>query len=310
MATDSNINIQQNSERQLEQLAAYSLFYQRAKLCMGIQFALAVPAALVMAVIIMKWPEAKGWTTLYALTIAILDVLIFDAIQSHYKKLGARTQELFDSQLLDIEWNFLRAGPKPESEDVLQAAIKFKKKSKLDRLRDWYPPVVGVLPMPLARLICQRANTWWDSTLRKKYAYALTGMLIVIIIAVLAIAFAADNTVEEMILSVYAPIAPAVLWSIREIRRQREAAEKLDRVKAHVELTWNDALAGRLNAESLVKNSREIQDSIFNGRAHNPLIFDWINRLVRPAQQIGMNAKAQDFVEEAKRSPAYASFSV
>ncbi len=304
MTNNSNINIQQNTAARLDQLAAYSYFYQRAKLCLGIQFVLTVPAAVVMSIIILLWPDAKGWTTFYALSVAVLDATLFDAIQSHYKKLGARTQELFDSSLLRIEWNALRVGQKPDTEDVFQAASKFKQKSnQIERLRDWYPPAAGELPLPLARLICQRANTWWDSSIRKSYANSLTGIMILVLITVLIIALAAGNTVEEMLLSVYAPVAPAVLWSIREIRRQREAAESLDKVKGHVEHNWKDALAGRLSSDALAIVSRETQDAIFDGRARNPLLFDWINRIARPKKQISMNAKAQELVDEARRSP-------
>jgi hypothetical protein len=309
MTSSSNINIHQNSEKQLDQLAAYSFFYQRAKLCLGMQFAVTVPAAVVISIIILLWPEAKGWTTFYALSVAVLDATLLDVIQSHYRKLGARTQELFDSSLLRIEWNALRVGQKPDTEEVFQAASKFKQKSnQVKRLRDWYPPAAGELPLPLARLICQRANSWWDSSLRKSYANSLMGIMILVLITVLIIALVAGNTMAEMLLSVYAPIAPAVLWSIREIRRQHEAVESLDKVKVHVEHVWDDALAGRLSSDALTKISREIQDAIFDGRARNPLLFDWINRIARSKKQITMNAKALELVDEARRSPAYALF--
>ena len=177
MVQGCDIGNQQNSERQLDKLAAVSFFYSRAKFFLGLQFALTVPAALVLAIIILVIPDAKGWTTFYALTVALLEALLLDRVQAHYKKLGARTQELFDTELLGVPWNKLRAGPKPDSEDILQAATKFKTKSKLDKLRDWYPPVASELPLPMARLVCQRANTWWDANLRKKYANALIVIL-------------------------------------------------------------------------------------------------------------------------------------
>lgn len=307
MSQGCDIDKRQNSERLVDLLAAGSFFYRRAKFFLGLQFALTVPAAVVLAIIILNVPEAKGWTTFYALSIALLDTLLLDRVQSHYKKLGARTQELFDSELLELEWNSFRAGAKPDSEDLLQAASKFKKEMGMDRLRDWYPPAACELPLPLARLVCQRANTWWDASLRKKYAIVLIAILVVCIATVFAVSLLAGNTVEEMILSVYAPIAPGILWSFREIGRQRKAADLLDKLRTDVEQLWSISLSGTLDRAHLDIKSRQIQDSIFDGRIGNPLIFDWINRLVRPTQQVSMNAKASELVSEARKSKAFAA---
>lgn len=308
MVQGCDIGKEQNSKQQLDRLAAVSFFYRRAKCFLGLQFVLTVPAALVLATIIFLIPDAKGWTTFYALTVALLDTLLLDRVQTRYKWLGARTQELFDTELLRLPWNKLRAESKPDSEDVVQATAKFTNRQGLERLRDWYPPVAGQLPLPLARLICQRANTWWDAKLRKKYANTLMFMLVVSVVLVFALSLFSGQTVEEMVLSVYVPIAPAILWSVREIRRQHEAAESLDKLRTYVEGIWGDVLSRELDPATLITDSRQIQDSIFDGRYRNPLIFDWINRLVRSTQQTSMNVKAQELVAEARSSQGYIAY--
>ena len=112
-----------------------------------------------------------------------------------------------------------------------------------------------------------------------------------------------------MILTVYAPIAPALLWTVREVRRQHDSAEALDKMRAHVERVWATALKGQLSRSDLDNVSREIQDSIFDGRTKNPLIFDWINNIVRPRHQLSMNAKADEMVAEAIASGACERYS-
>ena len=57
-----------------------------------------------------------------------------------------------------------------ETELLNEAAEKFRRKNTTAKHRDWYPPEVGRLPLPLARLICQRAAVWWDMSQRRKYA--------------------------------------------------------------------------------------------------------------------------------------------
>ena len=48
------------------------------------------------------------------------------------------------------------------------------------RLKDWYPPVVGDLPLPLARAICKRANCWWDAELRRRIPHVAVAVMVVI----------------------------------------------------------------------------------------------------------------------------------
>lgn len=300
-----DVPMRQNSEPHISRLAAYSTFYQRAKRTLAIQFALTVPSALVSSLVILVLPNAKVWTASYALSAALLDALLFERIQAHYRGIAARTQELFDCDLLRMEWPSPRAGAKPDTEDIVHAAAHYRRKHpQMEELIDWYPTAVERLPLPLARLICQRTNCWWDSSLRKKYANILLGILILVVIAVFGISLTQKHTVEQMILTVYAPIAPAVLWTAREFRRQRDAAESLDKLRGHIDLVWDKAIGGRLIGHALDDKSREIQDMIFDGRSKNPLVFDWINRLVRPSHQIRMNAKAQEMVEEALASEA------
>lgn len=300
----------QNTEPHLGRLAAFSILYQRAKVVAAIQFALSVPAAVVSACIIAIEPSAKPWTTFFILSVALLDALVLERIQNHFRKLAARTQEQFDSELFGLEWRSLQVGEKPEVGDVLQAAECFKRRNPgMGYLKDWYPPVIGKVPQILARLVCQRTNCWWDSSLRKKYANALIAILVLVVSTVFIIALIEKESVESMILSVYAPIAPAVIWTLREVRRQHEAAFALDKLRNNVEQVWNSALRGQITPAKLDLATREIQACIFDGRSRNPLIFDWINRLVRKGHQISMNAKAEEMISEAIQSGVGTEFS-
>jgi SMODS-associating 4TM effector domain len=309
MSKASNISQRQNSEPYLSRLAAFSIFYQRAKIVAAIQFAFTMPMAIVSAGIIAYEPKVKVWTTFFALTVALLDALVLERIQNYFRKMAARTQEQFDCDLFNLDWRSLRVGEKPEPGDVIHAANRFKKTNpQMGHLKDWYPPAVDKVPLSLARLICQRTNCWWDSSLRKKYANALIAILLLIIVTVIVIALFQHQTVEQMILSVYAPIAPAVLWTVREVRRQHDAAEALDKLRGHVQRIWASVLKGQPTRLELDAAAREIQDSLYDGRSKNPLIFDWINNWVRPSHEISMNAKADEMIAEVIGSEKCAKY--
>ncbi len=294
-----DISDKQNSERSLRHIAAWSHLYGHAKVIAGWQFCLSVPCALAMSLIALRWPEAKVVTTPISLLFGWVDVLCLDRIQNERKKIAAKMQEQFDCELFSLPWNEIRCSTAPETEVLNEAAEKFLRKNNQPNHRDWYPPEVGRLPLPLARLICQRAAVWWDMSQRRKYAGWLVVIVAVLVVAVIAISFTADQRVRDMVLSVYLPIAPAVIWAVRECLRQRDAVLGLEKLKGQIERIFTEAISGKRSFRELDQLSRNIQDMNFDGRSRNPLFFNFIYKHLRPDHELRMNEKATEMVENA-----------
>lgn len=297
--TLSDIPEKQNSERALKHIAAWTHLYGHAKVVAGWQFILSVPFALAMSLIALRWPDAKVVTTPLSLLFGWIDVLSLDRIQNDRKKTAAKMQEQFDCELFGLSWNEIRCSSPPETEQLNEAEEKFRHKNMKANHRDWYPPEVGRLPLPLARLICQRAAVWWDMSQRRKYAGWLVAAVAVLVVGVIAISFAADQRVREMVLSVYVPIAPAVVWAVREFIRQRDAVLSLEKLKGQIERIFAEAISGKRSFDELGQLSRNIQDMSFDGRSRNPLFFDFIYQKLRPDQELRMNEKAKEMADEA-----------
>jgi len=289
----------QNSERSLKHLAAASHLYGHAKVIAGWQFAFSVPFPLAMSLVALHWPVAGIVTTPLSLLFGWLDILCLDRVQGDRKKIAARMQEQFDCELFGLAWNSIRCGSRPDTEQLNEAADAFLRKHAKTKKRSWYPIQVGRVPLPLARLICQRASVWWDMAQRQKYAGWLAAIVALLVITVIGISFTTDERVREMVLSVYLPIAPAVVWTVRECIRQRDAVAGLERVKAIIEQIYADAICGRTPFTELDRVSRDIQDVIFDGRARNPLFFDFLYQRLRPGHELRMNEKAAEMVQEA-----------
>lgn len=301
-AAQNTIAQQQNSEAQLLRLAAASRVYSRAKTVMAMQFALTVPAGLATALIASQWPALKQWTVTYSFAVALLDALLLERYQTHLKKQGAKIQEAFDCDVLGLKWRKLKAGEPVETEVVRDEGGSYiKGHPEMTAIRDWYPPVVAQLPLHLARLVCQRANCWWDAKLRRKYSFALKLTLGLLTALVVIFGLQANQTLGQLALAVIAPLSPALLWGIREIRKQDDAADALDKLRGQIEQAWEQALDGTLVGDNLQQTSEDIQSEIFERRSRHPLIFNWINRLVRGKQQTGMNEKAKELVSEAQK---------
>lgn len=292
----------QNADEQIIRLAAASRIYTRAKVVLAAQFLLTVPAGLATGVIAAQFPALKQWTATFSFAVALIDALFLERYQSHLKKQGAKIQEAFDCAVLDLPWRKLKAGDPVETEIVHDEGKSYlRKHPDQSNLENWYPPVVSNLPLYLARLICQRANCWWDAKLRRKYCLGLKLILAVLTVALVVCGLKINQTLGQLVLSIVAPLSPALLWGTREIRKQSEAAETLDKLRYQVEQTWDKALHGALAPGAIQQASIEIQDEIFDRRSRHPLIFNWINRLVRDKQQEGMNEKAQEMVMEAQK---------
>src|ERR1035441_10025794 len=185
MVTDCEIPARQNAEAQLNMLAAASPPYARAKRLMAVQFTLTVPAALASSLLMAWQPGWKVWLTFFSVTVALLDTLLLSRRQAGLAKRGATLQQMFDCALFDLPWRHLRCGPPVDDEDILTDAIAQLRGPKVRTLLlDWYPAAVKALPLPLARLICQRARLWWDLRQRDRVRGALTATLAVLAAAI------------------------------------------------------------------------------------------------------------------------------
>jgi hypothetical protein len=293
---------EQNADEQISRLAAASQIYSRAKTVLAAQFLLTVPVGLATAILAAELPALKQWTAAFSFGVALLDALFLERYQSYLKKQGAKIQEAFDCSVLGLPWRKLKVGSPVDTEIVREHGKAYlQRDTNKSLVENWYPPIAFTLPLIHARLICQRANCWWDAELRRKYSLGLKLILIALAVAVIICGLQTNQTLGQLVLSLVAPLSPALLWGTREIRKQAEAAEALNRLRREIEQTWEKILPGALTPEGAQQASIEIQNEIFDRRSRHPLIFNWINRLVRSKHQISMNEKAQELVLEAQK---------
>lgn len=278
---------EQNSEEHIRLLVAQRHLYGRAKHLLAAQVLL----SFVAPVLTVASLTSRPWIALIGLGVALVDALFLDPGQVRRRELAARVQELFDCDVLRMTWNEVRIGAKPEPEDIHQAAHRRNTKRN-DSFYNWYPPAVSDLPAHVARAICQRANVSWDSRLRLFYRGLVAWVVAITSAVVISAAMARGLTVESMTMSILAPLAPLLLWSIREWQREGRAIDSLKRLSASVAKYVDDAIDGKVDPGELDERARLIQDEIYDRRRQNPLIFDWIYRLLKRRFQDEMIAGA------------------
>ena len=286
-------------QKQLDRLAAQRHLYSKAKKVLAGQIILSVPPVIIWSLIVLAKPELKVWSAFWGFCVAILDPALFNLWQQSLKQQAAKIQELFDCDVLQLEWRELKVGRRPDAEAIMDSSTKFKKSnSDYSFLKDWYPQV-GVLPLHLARIICQRVNCWWDAKLRRRYAVWVITIVVILSVFTFLIGLVGGLTLEKFLLVVLFPLAPVITLGTRQYIEHKQAAEALDRLKEHSEKLWEKAKA-KFTSEELTKGSRDLQDEIYDRRCKNPLIFDWIHNRLRRKHEEQMNVGAKELIEEAK----------
>lgn len=295
------ITTEQNTDRQIQRLSAQRQLYATAKTVFGWQLILSGPVAVTSAFLVIPFPSVKGYIALWGFIVTFCDLLWLMPWQKRLRDKAARVQELFDCDVLTLPWNELKAGKRPDPELIKEQHDKYQSRAqKMPPLTNWYAAEVGSLPLHIGRIVCQRSNCWWDSNQRRRYAFWVIGIVLVIFGALLWIAIGNKLTVEDFVLTVAAPMAPALLLGVRQFTEQMEAAKRLDTLKDHSEKLWHDALNGKSESE-LTSGARGLQDEILENRRRSPLVFEFVYNSLRNNYEFQMNHGVADLVAEAKR---------
>lgn len=296
------ISTDQNKEKQLQRLAAQRQLYATAKKVFCAQLLLGGPVAVATALLVIAYPELKGYVALWGILIALSDIFWLTPWQKRLCGAAALIQEAFDCDVLSLPWNDLKAGNRPDPELIKEQADKYQSwAAQMPPLTDWYAPTVDDVPLYIGRIACEHSNCWWDAKQRRRYAAWIITTLTAVIIFIFLLALRNGLTVEDFVLKVAAPLAPAVLLGVRQFRDQVEAASRLDKLKEHAERLWHDALAGKPDTE-VSAMSRALQDEILENRRKSPLVFDYIYKKLQRDYELQMNHGVTELVTEAKNT--------
>ena len=237
---------------QLKRLAAQRQLYSDAKRIQAIQI-IFVFVPPILTILVACHLFAAVWAAISGIIIACL-FLRFDSQQQSLKQKASKVQELFDCDVLELNWREIMVGSRFEIEAVEKYASKYKRKDLgYIKLKNWYSNNVEKLPLHLGRVVCQRSNCWWDAQLRRRYTKWVIGVfLVVLIVVVTCFGLTRDWTLEKFILLVVNPLTPAFILGVRQYNENTKSAMRLDKLKEHAEKMWNKALKGE-NPEELTR---------------------------------------------------------
>lgn len=296
----------QNQPKMLSLLRARSRIYSRAKRIQG-SIVLVTLSLPVFSLAAATWfPTAKAYITLVSLFIGLCEILVLDRWHKARMKCAAKLQEEFDCLVLNMPSNDFLVGGNVDHEEVFALSEKPFDEQGERRLRDWYPLAVDQVPLSVGRILCQRENLLYDSSVRKTYGAMLSWGLTLLIVLLSLCSLAMDLKLEALILTVLVPTIPIITWALREKHRQGDTIDTLVRLKAESEKLWKTVAAG-MDEGLAAERSRELQDAIFSHRVSSPLVFDFLYRYRRNDLEAQMNAGAQHLVADYLKKNAAAA---
>jgi hypothetical protein len=296
------IGTAQNTEKQLQRLAAQRQLYATAKTVFGWEVFVGGPLAVAGAVFVLIIPDIKVYVASWSVFATMSILFWLTPWQKKLRNLAASIQEEFDCNVLLLPWNDLKAGKRPDRELVRAQSAKYQRwADRMPTLRDWYAPVIDELPSHIGRIVCQRSNCYWDSTQRRHYAAWILGTVALIFVVIGFFALSGGASLEAFLLKGALPFSPAMVIGLKQFTEQREAADRLDKLKDHCGVIWSAALSGKSQLE-VTNMSRNLQDEILENRRKAPPVLDFFFKRLRSECEADTNHAAADYVSEAKKA--------
>lgn len=293
-APANNVPDRQNQESFLRLLRARSQTYDEATRLQVVQVLLAVLLPVAGSVVGLIWTDLRPYVASIALVIAVLDTAWLDRWQRGKIKTVAKICEQFNCELLDIPWNKLAAGRRLDPEQVEAAAQAWRRGDA--KLRDWYPSEIRDASLPLARVMCQRTNSWYDRRLRQRYGAWLLAIVCGAFIICLLIGLTLKLSLLDLTATVLTPAAPALIWCLREHFRQRDVVEVSETTKAEAEALCERVAAGTCGDDECKASARELQNAIYARRAASPLMLPYVYSLARRRMEMQMKVGAAELL--------------
>jgi SMODS-associating 4TM effector domain len=294
----NTICAEQNSERELQRLAAMRSLYSAAKTSFAVHAVLSTLVATGLAFWALLCPGVKPFAVLYGIVLTGVEVGWLASSQKKQREQAALIQESFDCELLGLPWQPIKAGKSVDHELIVEHAARYRRKEPgFESLRDWYPVEVCSMPLYLARVVCQRINAWWDAKQRRRYGVLLASVVGALVVGLFVFGLVRGLSVPDLLVTTLGPLLSGIWLAIKQCRENTDAATRLEKLKDHALDFWNRALKGASESD-LAADSRALQDEIFDSRKRNVPVFDWLYWRLRDNQESQMRATAAELVRQ------------
>lgn len=303
----NGISNRQNETKNIDSLAAQRQLYFEAKRMTFYQFILCVLIPITLPVL--KKVSANNvnqlaFISIFAILIVVINNFYFEKQVKSQRAKAAKIQELFDTDVLEINWNSQLCGSKEILHNGLKKkAEKYKKRNKtVENLLNWYPQEYSKVDISAGRIMCQKANITWDNEVRMAFKYFLIIVLIASSIFIILYSIIENNSFSETLIAIIAPLFPIWYYVFKRYCENNDTIMRNEKMHGIMEVVWDQVMKGNSTNADLAAASRKLQDSIFNYRSNALMIWDWFYFFKREKQESNMNEVAKCIVEEFNKA--------
>lgn len=286
----SDIRSAQNDDRNLRRQLAKNYWYTAAKRCHLVGAAVAIALALVSPLVLLYWPRWGPTLGAIAGIWIFASRLVLEPLKLRLQAKGAAAQEMFDCDVLGLEWNAALCR-KRSSEEIRKASKRISDQHTADKHLNWYPATVS-MTWPISVITCQRSNAVWARRQHHGYGLFLIAAAVVWAVIGLLVAIVHSASLAGYLTTIALPSLPAMLDATELSRKHLLASNRRQELEAQCDRLLDEvSIADHLAL-------RELQDELFVLRRDAPLVAGWFYYLVSKGYEDDMQYAAE---EQARR---------
>lgn len=268
---------------------------------MMIWYAVVIVIALAVAGVTAIALATIGFLPVTDPQIAALAFIIFLVLElgmllfiGHKRVEAASIQELFDCEVLQLEWNKMLVD-KPDKHQISGAVYRFnqrfnqrlecekeKKKAYAD-LNNWYSDsdLTPDTPLTQARLICQMTNLDWDEDEHHEWQIWLYVGLVAVLILGLLLGVFRQWSVTTYFTGPFLLLIPLAVSAFKATLNQNLTRKRLDKLKLRCDRLLEEAKSVTAIETTITLQTRQLQDEIYRHRITDTPVPDFIHEQVK-----------------------------
>lgn len=297
---NSTIVTRENERASIEKLIAQKNLYSEAKNLFYIQSFISVIVIVLLSFLQLIFDKVD-FTLIIASTsiFALFTDLFLENRISIIKERASKIQEWFDTYVLNIEWNYMLCGSKPEHTDIYSNSQSANSVEVISKLQDWYEKEIDTVSESCGVIICQKTNCNYDSSIRKKYNTTVIFIGVCVLLLVFVLSILSDVSLRGLLLTFVFPALPIIQWIVKVVRTNNNSIKNLENLNSILDSSWQKLLSGTTPEVTVV---RQIQDGIYINRKESSLIPDYIYFKLRDSLEAQTNYSVRQLVKEVEKS--------
>lgn len=242
---------------------------------------LIVAVSVVIGLVAASVPSVQFAYAYWGLVLAALDASLVYAAIGAYRHAAAEMSDCFDRYLFSAPMTAAPCAPCMDSVTAF-AERALEKRSDHERLSNWYDSRLAALPRTAAHLAGLRINAFWDTSLRGVYIIIICSIAVIVAISGAYLFSRHGFSVERLVTNVLVPLAPAILWFLRELVDQLDARRRKREFQRQLEAAWRRLQQGGPEAETTADEEADyLQSVLFAYRRSDVSVAGWLYDLTR-----------------------------